>query len=369
MRITFPFSCTLQSRTLLVSTAAFLSAALSVPSFAQVADATLTGTVTDASGASIPGATVSARNNDTAQETRATTTGDGSYTMPALQPGTYTATVVKDGFTTSVQSGLVLTVGQAATLKPVLQVGATSETVTVSAAGTLIDQTTAELSNLVGEHAIKELPLNGRDPASLVLLSPGITNVLNSPNGSGSLQTTNAFPDETGASANGGRQGSTYYLLDGVQNIDTYLLLAAPFPNADATQEFRVITNNFDAQYGFAPGAVVTIQTKSGTNDFHGGIFEFLRNSALNAGNYFSHAVDPLKRNQFGGYLGGPIQKDKAFFFFNYQQTNASTLTGTNTTFTPTAAFLAGDSARCQRRLAHHFKRSTASRTRSIRHC
>ncbi len=128
-----------------------------------------------------------------------------------------------------------------------------------------------------------------------------------------------------------------------MQNPDTYLLLAAPFPNADATQEFRVITNNFDAQYGFAPGAVVTIQTKSGTNDFHGGIFEFLRNSALNSGNYFSHAVDPLKRNQFGGYFGGPIQKDKAFFFINYQQTNASTLTGTNTTFPPTATFLAGD--------------------------
>ncbi len=137
--------------------------------------------------------------------------------------------------------------------------------------------------------------------------------------------------------------GSTYYLLDGVQNIDTYLLLAAPFPNAHATQEFRVISNNFDAQYGFAPGAVVTIQTKSGTNQFHGGIFEFLRNNDLNAGNYFSHAVDPLKRNQFGGYLGGPVLKNNLFFFFNYQQTNDSTSPGTNTTFTPTAAFLAGD--------------------------
>ncbi len=326
----------------LLATAALLIAGMP-PAHAQVADATLTGTVTDPSGASVPTAKITAKNTGTGQESTAVTTADGSYTLPTLQPGTYTVTTAKEGFTTSVQNGLVLSVGQAATLNATLQVGAAGETVTVSASGTLIDQTTAQLSNLVDERAIKELPLNGRDPASLVLLSPGITNVLNTPSGAGSLQTTNAFPDETGASANGGRQGSTYYLLDGVQNIDTYLLLAAPFPNADATQEFRVITNNFDAQYGFAPGAVVTIQTKSGADQFHGGAFEFLRNSALNAGNYFSHAIDPLRRNQFGGYLGGPIQKDKLFFFFNFQQTNASTSTGTNTTFTPTAAFLTGD--------------------------
>ena len=285
-----------------------LAAALQ-PMGAQIAAATLTGTVSDSSGAAIPGASVTATNTGIGQATKVVSTADGTYTLAALQPGSYSVTVSKDGFTTSKQDGLVLTVGQTATLKAVLQVGSTTETVTVSADGALIDQSTAQLSNLVGEHAIKELPLNGRDPASLVLLSPGITNVLNAPNGSGSLQTTNAFPDETGASANGGRQGSTYYLLDGVQNLDTYLLLAAPFPNADATQEFRVITNNFDAQYGFAPGAVVTIQTKSGTNQFHGGVFEFLRNNDLNAGNYFSHAVDPLKRNQFGGYLGGPVEE------------------------------------------------------------
>ncbi len=341
MSATFRLLSTVSSR---VCVACVIACALAAtPLHAQVADATLTGTVTDSSGASIPGAVVTAQNTGTGQETKVNSTADGTYTVNALQPGSYTITIVKQGFTTNVQRGLVLTVGQAATLKSALQVGSANETVTVNAASVLIDQSTAQLSNLVNEHAIKELPLNGRDPASLVLLSPGITNVLNSPNGSGSLQTTNAFPDETGASANGGRQGSTYYLLDGVQNVDTYLLLAAPFPNADATQEFRVITNNFDAQYGFAPGAVVTIQTKSGTNAFHGGLFEFLRNNALNAGNYFSHAVDPLKRNQFGGYFGGPVRKNTLFFFVNYQQTNASTESGTNTTFTPTAAFLAGD--------------------------
>ncbi|WP_233581183.1 carboxypeptidase-like regulatory domain-containing protein [Acidipila sp. EB88] len=309
---------------------------------AQTTNASLSGTVTDASGASIGGAQISVVSNETAQTLTATTSDEGTYTITSLPPGTYTVTVTKQGFTTSVQNGLQLTVGQAATLKATLAIGATSETVQVNAAGQVINQSTAEISELVNERSVKELPLNGRDPSSLVLLAPGTTNILAS-GGPGVLQTTNAFPNETGASANGGRQGSTYYLLDGVQNMDTYLLLAAPFPNADATQEFRVITNNFDSRYGFAPGAVVTIQTKSGSNQFHGGLFEFLRNDALNAGNYFTHAVDPLKRNQFGGYVGGPIKKDRIFFFANYQQTRASTQTGTNITFDPTPAMLAGD--------------------------
>lgn len=307
---------------------------------AQNTNASLNGTVTDASGASVPGADVTALSIDTGATHSAVASGQGTYTFTALPPGRYTITIKKEGFSTNVQNDLVLTVGEDATLKAVLAVGSTNETISVDAAGDIINSSTAELSEVITERAVKELPLNGRDPSSLVLLAPGTTNVLNT---AGVLQTTNSFPTESGASANGGRQGSTYYLLDGVQNMDTYLLLAAPFPNADATQEFRVITNNFDARYGFAPGAVVTIQTKSGQNDLHGGIFEFLRNSALNAGNYFTHSVDPLKRSQFGGYLGGPIKKDKIFFFGNYQETKASTSTGTNTVFTPTAAMLAGD--------------------------
>ncbi len=307
---------------------------------AQNTAATLNGTVNDASGATIGGASVTALSTQTGQSKTVKSDASGIYTFTVLPPGIYTITVSRNGFNTNVQQNLQLSVGQAATLNTTLVVGAANETVTVSAAGEVINQTTAEISEVVNEHAIKELPLNGRDPSSLVLLAPGTTNVLPA---AGVLQTTNSFPNESGASANGGRQGSTYYLLDGVQNMDTYLLLAAPFPNADATQEFRVISNNFDARFGFAPGAVVTIQTKSGSNEFHGGVFEFLRNSALNAGNYFSHAVDPLKRNQFGGYVGGPVKKDRLFFFGNYQQTQASTSTGTNTTFTPTTAMLAGD--------------------------
>ncbi len=308
--------------------------------YAQTTNASLNGTVTDPSGAAIPGAQVTALNTGTGQPTSVTASDSGTYTLPNLPPGTYTVTVTKDGFATSVQNNFVLNVSEAATLKATLTVGATSETISVDAAPALIDQSTAQVSTLVDENAIKQLPLNGRDPSSLVLLAPGTTNVLNR---GGKLQAVNSIPTETGASANGGRQGSTYYLLDGVQNMDTYLLLDAPFPNADATQEFRVITNNYDARYGFAPGAVVTIQTKSGTNNLHGSLFEFLRNNDLNAGNYFTHAVDPLKRNQFGAAIGGPIKKDKLFFFVNYQGTRATSTAATVNTYTPTAAMLAGD--------------------------
>jgi hypothetical protein len=150
------------------------------------------------------------------------------------------------------------------------------------------------------EDEIKDLPLNGRDPSSLVNLSAGVTNELFSQ--ASTLPGNNSFPTESGASAGGGRQGGTWYLLDGISNMDTFALLAAPFPNADATQEFRVISNNFDARYGFAPSAVVSIQIKSGTNKFHGGVFEFIRSNDLNAANWFSGNVDQLKRNQFGGY-------------------------------------------------------------------
>ncbi len=310
-------------------------------SFGQGTGASLNGSITDSNGGLIPQAKLTVQNLDTNVTRVITSNGSGQYTVTPLQPGRYSVTAEKSGFKREVRSGVVLTVGQSATLNISLAIGDTKEVVNVASTAELINATSAEISQVVGEKAMKALPLNGRDPSSLVLLAPGITNVLNT--GGGTQQGETTFPTETGASAGGGRQGSTYYLLDGVPNIDTYLLLAAPFPNADATQEFRVISNNFDAHYGFAPGAVVSIETKSGTNQFHGGAFEFLRNDKLNAGNYFTHLVDPLKRNQFGGYLGGPIMKGKLFFFGNYQATRAVNTPSTNVTYTPTPAMLNGD--------------------------
>src|SRR6185295_13709372 len=182
---------------------------------------------------------------------------------------------------------------------------------------------------------------NGRNPASLVLLTPGMIDVLQT--GGGVHQGYTTFPTEEGASANGGRQGSTYYLLDGAVNMDNYHLLAAPFPNSDATQEFRVLGNNFEAQYGFAPGAVVSIVTKSGTNEWHGNAFEFLRNGVLNARDFFQPVRDDLKRNQFGGSVGGRIIRDKLFVFGNIQGTIERVSQTGQTAFVPTAAELAGD--------------------------
>jgi hypothetical protein len=305
----------------------------------QVSSAQIEGVISDTSGAVIPGASIAIANVGTRAIRHTQSNQSGEFVIPALEPGAYRVTVEAPGFRKTSVERLTLNVGDKKTLNVALEAGTVTQTVTVNSNGQLINTTSAEISTVINENEVKELPLNGRDPSSLVFLTTGVTNVLNT--SVGVLQAS--IPTETAASAGGGRQGSTYYLLDGVPNMDTYVLTAAPFPNADATQEFRVISNNYDAQYGFAPSAVVSIQTKSGTDAFHGVAFEFLRNNDFNAANYFTHLVDPLKRNQFGGGLGGPIVRGKAFFFLNYQATRASEASSTNTTFTPTAAMLQGD--------------------------
>jgi hypothetical protein len=310
--------------------------------FGQGTSASLTGQVTDNSGAVVPGATVTATNTDTSLAQMATTNGAGIYLIMPLPPGHYKLMVEGKGFEKYVQSGIELSVNVASTQNVVLKTGSVQETVTVFENAELINTTTPELGTTINEAAITQLPLNGRDPSSLVFLAPGTTSVL-AGGGQPGIQAGFSFPTETGASANGGRQGSTEYYLDGVPNMDNYMGLTAPFPNADATQEFRVITNNFNTLYGFAPGAVVSVETKSGSNSFHGGAFEFLRNKDLNASTYFGHTVDPLRRNQFGAYGGGPIKKDKIFFFLNYQGTRSNSAASSNFTQTPTAAMLNGD--------------------------
>ena len=305
--------------------------------------AQLSGSVTDPSGGALPGVHVTATNSGTNLSVTVDSDKAGNYTFNSLPAGQYELSISRDGFAPLHETGISLTVGQSATLNLPLKLGGAQDSVTVNGGAELINTTTPEISQIVDEATIKDLPLNGRDPGTLVFLSAGVTNELQSQ--ASTLQTTNSFPNESGASAGGQRQGSTWYLLDGVSHMDTYLLLALPFPNPDATQEFRVISNNFDARNGFAPSAIVSIETKSGTNKYHGGIFEFLRNGYFNAANPFSGLVDGLHRNQFGGYLGGsvPHLKDKLFFFGNYQGTRQSYQANTNTTFTPTQAERNGD--------------------------
>ncbi len=314
--------------------------------YGQGTAASLTGQVTDSSGAAMPGATVTITNTDTSLAQSATTNGEGVYLIAPLPPGHYKLMVEAKGFERYIQTGIELFVSVNSTQNVALKPGSVQETVTVFENTELINTTTAELGTTINEASVTQLPLNGRDPSSLVFLSPGTVSVVQNGSGLGGqpgVQAGFSFPTETGASAGGGRQGSTEYLLDGVPNMDNYMGLTAPFPNADATQEFRVITNNFNAAYGFAPGAVVSVETRSGTNSFHGGAFEFLRNKDLNAGNYFGHSVDPLRRNQFGAYGGGPIKKDKIFFFLNYEGTRSDSAASSNFTQTPTAAMLNGD--------------------------
>lgn len=309
----------------------------------QAAGASLTGQVTDPSGAAIPNVGVSLRNVSTNLTENSTTDAQGVYRIAPLPPGTYTLTVTGGGFSRYVQEGIVLTVGLSATQNVALKVGTAQQTVNITANAELIDTTSPSIGMTVNQEAVTQLPLNGRDPQSLVFLAPGITN--GTSYGIAVNQGDFTFPQETGASSGvgAGRAGSTYYLLDGASNTDDYVGLAAPFPNADATREFRVITNNFNAQYGFAPGAVVLIETKSGTNSFHGGVWEFLRNQSFNGSNWFSHTVDPLHQNQFGADVGGPVLKNKLFFFGNYQGTRASTASTSGLEYTYTTAMLNGD--------------------------
>ena len=313
-----------------------------VVALGQGTSGSLTGQISDPSGAAVVGATVTLKNVDTNSVQTATSGSTGIYLLKPVMPGNYSLTITAKGFAVYVQRGIVITVNQYATQDVSLKLAsAANETVTVTANAELINTTSAELGSTVNEAAISELPLNGRDPSSLVLLAPGTVNVLN--HGGEGIQTGFSFPTETGASASGGRQGSTFYMLDGVTNMDNYNLLTSPFPNADATQEFKVITSNYGAQFGFAPGAVVSIATKSGTNEFHGGAFWYVRNNAMNATQWFSGTTDTLRRNQYGFFAGGPMKKDKLFVFGNYQGTKIIWNSTDTLTTVPTAAMLTGD--------------------------
>jgi hypothetical protein len=314
----------------------------SLPILAQESRAGFNGTVTDQTGALVDGATITAKELATGQ-VRSTTSQGGTYSLPLLPVGTYTLSCTHAGFSTEVHSNITLTVGQIATSDFSLRVGETTQSVQVSATTEQLNTTNGEISHVLNEKAIVELPLNGRNPATLVFLTPGAVDGLKTTGSAFTRQDFTTFPTESGASANGGRQGSTYYMLDGGNNMDNYGNLALAFPNPDATQEFQVISNNFDAQYGFSPGAVVSIATRSGSNAWHGDAFEFLRNDALNARDFFAHQVDGLKRNQFGGSIGGRILRDKLFIFGNYQGTiERQVVNGTNNNV-PSNANLQGD--------------------------
>ncbi|MGD0125742.1 MAG: carboxypeptidase regulatory-like domain-containing protein [Terriglobia bacterium] len=332
-----------RSSGILLATLAMALLIAAVPVRAQTGNASITGSVMDPTGALVPGASIAVVNTQTGQKAETTTVDNGTYVMPQLPVGVYSLTVSHPGFKSQTQSGIVLTADQVATVNITLTVGSETQSVQVTANAEMLQTSTAALGQAVNQNSIVELPLNGRNPADLVYLSPGMLNGTLTGSGAFYIQWRVASPNDVAVSANGGREGSVYYMLDGATNMDPENRDAYPFPNADATQEFRVIGNNFEARYGFSPGGVVSIVTKSGTNQWHGDGFEFLRNYNLDAANFFSHQTDTLKRNQFGGSLGGPIKKDKFFIFGNYQRTPENTGVSSSTSFVPNNAELGGD--------------------------
>ncbi len=280
----------------------------------------IVGRVTDPAGAAVAGAQVTATQEGTGFSRSATTDTEGLYVIPSLQPAIYNLTVEAKGFSTSKESGVTLLADQTLTVNVSVKLGVTTEVVTVTGNALQVDTATSTLKQVIEQQRISELPLNGRNAAQLTLLVAG---AVNSPNGGADQGATKTFPGAVTYSANGARQDTISYQLDGGNYVDEYTNVNQPFPFPDALQEFSVQTSNYSAEYGENAGGVVNVITKSGTNSFHGDAFEFVRNPALNAQNFFATPTTPdqIKRNQYGGTIGGPVIHDKTFFFGGYQRT------------------------------------------------
>ncbi|MGH9352115.1 MAG: carboxypeptidase regulatory-like domain-containing protein [Terriglobia bacterium] len=314
-----------------------------------VASAQIHGVVSDPSGAVIPGAQVRAIETNTEQVRTTVSNGNGAYMFPNLPVGPYRLEVSSPGFEAYAQSGIVLQVDNNVQINVTLRVGTVSQQVQVSAGAEMVQTQDTSVSEVVDQRRINDLPLNGRQATDLILLTGGAVEAPDS----GRVTSSHDYPSAVGISVAGGQMNGNNYLLDGSDNNDSHSNVNLPFPFPDALQEFSVQTNGVSSRYGLHPGSVINVVTKSGTNQFHGDLFEFVRNGAFNARNYFAPTQDTLRRNQFGGTIGGPIKKDKLFFFFGYQGTRTRTAPPQSIDFVPTQAMLNGDfsafeSASCQ---------------------
>ena len=307
---------------------------------------TISGTVTDPSGAVVASASVTATQPLTGAIRTVETGKDGVYVFTTLLPNAYSISVTAAGFQTYTQTGIVLQADQALTVNVGLKVGSQTQVVSVSADAPQVDTTTGTLSQVIDESRVVDLPLNGRSAATLITLVAGVVDASNEGNGAnqGNGKTFAANNAVQIATSNGTLPNQNNYLLDGGNNVDEMTNVNAPYPMPDAVQEFSVQTSNYNAEYGQSAGAMVNIVTKSGTNEFHGGAFEFLRNGYFNALNRFSTAQDTLHRHQFGGTIGGPVIIPKIStgkstqFFFGYQHTLIHSGSSANTVTLPTAA-------------------------------
>ena len=321
-----------------VRTSVFLVAS-AITCLGQIAPtSSLEGVVTDPSGGVIPNAKLTLHNSETGFERRSVTTETGRYLFNAVPVGLYSVQAEVQGFQTYQQTGIRLNVNTPATVNIRLAVGGVAEQMTVAADATMVNTQSGTLSQVVQQRYLVDLPLNGRNAATLIRMVPGTV--------SGVGTTTAGYAnasDTIAISVNGARGNEVNFRLDGSTHMDNVTNLNATYPNPDALQEFNVQTSNYSAQYGNFGGAVVNVVTRSGSNTMHGTAFEFLRNGAMNARNFFAAQSDNLKRNQFGGTLGGPIVRDRLFYFGSYQSTPVRNTSFTNTAFVPGQALRQGD--------------------------
>jgi hypothetical protein len=315
--------------------------------WAQVSGGTISGTVTDSSGGVVPGASISITNTQTNVIREAVTDDKGLYVVPNLLPGSYTVTATATGFTETTSASVELNVGAEKLLNLQMSVGSVKQEVRVSEAPPPnVETGNATVSGVVEAQQVRELPLNGRDWTSLAMLQPGVSQILTQP----TSQVTNSTRLNRGLGAQltigGNRPQQNNYRVDGV-SINDYAN-AAPGGvlgsnlGVDAVEEFQVITSNAPAPYGLSSGGIINAETRSGTNQFHGSVYDFLRNSALDARNYFDGpSVPPFHRNQFGASAGGPIVEGRTFIFGDYEGVRQS-LTSSDLIFTPTEAARSG---------------------------
>src|SRR5882724_4329507 len=314
--------------------------ALAVAPFAgaQSTGGRIRGTVSDPSGGAVAAAKVTLINEATNVTRDVDSGANGDYLFIEVPVGSYEIDVAQSGFKKYVRKGIALNLNEVLSLDIALQIGTSAETVEVTGAPPVVDTTSTQLGAVVNERASTQLPLNQRDVYQLLQLQPGVQSQLGNDTFYGS--------DKAGVvTVNGGRGRSNNYSVNGGDGNDLFANLPAIEPSPDSIEEFRVITNSFDAEYGRNSGAVVNVVTKSGSNDVHGGFYEFLRNDLLNTHPFnFSPSPKPaFKQNQFGGTIGGPIKKDKTFFFASYEGRRIVQGVVSQPVTVPTSAEVGGD--------------------------
>lgn len=328
----------------LVKRMMLLSLILAMAGFSQTRDtASVYGTVTDSQAAVIPGAVVTLTNIDTGLVRTTEANDSGAFSFPLVQVGSYKVAVERPGFQVYVTTGILVRANDNIKVDVTLAVGDVRQQVTVEAGIAQVETRSATLGQVIESKRVVELPLNGRNPADLVLLAPGVAPAYGSNTGDGGPGWILVPPGQKTLTVNGSRNSSVRFTLDGGEHMDPLVNSNLPFPFPEAVQEFSAQTSNMTPEMGASSAGTVNVVTKSGTNELHGSAFWFVRNTALNATDFFSQQQDNLKRNQFGFTLGGPVIKNKLFLFGGYQRLTNRWTSGGDRAQTLTAAQRQGD--------------------------